>query len=119
MKEEKREKKLWRIFWFIISYCLMVNFFAAQLVAAKEVSNNQSRSIPSAIVEDLGEGHTSWEYLHASFIIPVRQIVEKARSNMNVAATVTTMFDYHWDHIKGRIEVLNATLLSVDIGESC
>ena len=97
----------------------MVNFFAAQIVSAKAVSNKHSTSIPfpSAIVEDLGEGHTSWEYLHASFVIPVRQIVDKARANMDAASSVTTTFGYHGEHLKGRIEVLNATLISVDIGE--
>ena len=111
-----REKNLFRVFWFMVFYSFLVLFLAAQHSSATDI--NQSAKIPSAIVEEIGEGYTSWEYLHASFIIPVGQIVERARDNLNAAADVTIKFDYHSDHLKGRIELLNATLLSVDIGES-
>ena len=112
---EDRKKALYRVFWILICYCFVVNLFAAQYAAAKAVNKSP---MPSAIVEDLGEGYTSWEYLHVAFIIPVRQIYQKAMNNMNAAANLTTVFEHHQDHLKIRLDVLNSTLISVDIGEN-
>ena len=114
MKE--REKALFRVLWGLYCYCLILNLFAANYAAAQEAT--QSKSIPSAIVEDLGEGYASWKYLHVAFLIPVRQIFEKARTNFDVASNVTTSFEYHRDHLHIRLDVLNSTLVAVDVGKN-